>query len=103
MNFKSVVLIFVGIFTIVAITCAIYFVASRYGSGAYEIEELSMNKSENMTSENITSRVIEDIPFSPFAVIDAPVVCEKGMRFDAATSLCRKVIPSPRRVREHQN
>lgn len=96
MNWKSKsVIIFVGIFAIVAIVCAIIFIAAyrMHNSGNGELEELSKNVSTNQMEAMIESSTF--IGIKNVGVIDAPSVpvsCARGYRYDSVSNSCRKNI-----------
>jgi hypothetical protein len=84
-NSKSLALIFGGLFAVVVIACAIYVLVNPKRNYGSEFEEFSKN--ENQTKmENMV------IGFDATGVIDAPLSCEKGMRYDVTSKSCRKSV-----------
>jgi hypothetical protein len=89
-NWKAPALIFGGLFAVVVIACGIYVLVNQQSYGS-EFEEFSKNENQSKI-ENLESSKGGLITINQSGVIDAPLACEKGMRYDSTTNSCRRAV-----------
>lgn len=85
MNWKATVVIVCGIFAILAIVGAIYFVSQRSGS---DIEIIEIENTTRMENSESTTQA-----FRAGDILDAPPnPCDKGHRYDDVSMKCKRII-----------